>query len=65
MTFVSRFLDQVLVFFLIIYMVAIRYKIAKVFGVFIASAFLVIFGVFGTHCLLLNSIADLGPDRTE
>ena len=65
MTFVSRFLDQVLVFFRIIYMVSVRYKIAQVFGVFIASAFFVVFGVFGTHCLLLESVADQRPDRTE
>ena len=58
MTFVSRFLDQVPVFFLIIYMVAIRYEVTQVFGVCITSAFVVILGVFGTHCLLPYSIVD-------
>jgi hypothetical protein len=58
MAFVSRFLNQILVFFWIVYMVAIRYEVTQVFGVFIASAFLVTFGVFGTHSLLLDFIGD-------
>ena len=46
MAFVSWVLNQPPIFFCTVYVVAVRYKIAQVFRVVVAAAFLVIFGAF-------------------
>lgn len=61
MAFISWLLNKIPVLVCIIHMVAIGNKVAKVSGVFIALAFLTVFGVLRSHRYLpIRAVRTLG-----
>jgi len=60
MTLKPRFFDKVFVFLRIVYMIAIGYEIAQVFGVLVAFACLVMVWMFCTHVFSLIQNKCLG-----